>query len=172
MAKIDTDVFRKCCVAVVCPLIAAFATGGSRADEPPAQAADAPVDHTKWLHDAKWGVMFHFVSAFHGQLNSPEKWERAINDFDVRGLCDQLEEAGVGYFAITSRHVGFPLAPHSRYENGEVPSRDLIAELAQELKRRDIHLMLYFACGGKPGATESAKIIAELSQRYGADVKG
>jgi gas vesicle protein len=127
---------------------------------------------TDWLHDAKWGVMFHYVQQWFGQFGSREQWNGAIQKFDTEGLAKQLEDAGAGYFMITARHMGLPLAPHKAFEDGKFPERDLIKDLADSMEKHNVKMMLYFACGGKEFAAKSAEVIEELSKRYGTKIKG
>ncbi|MHC4983947.1 MAG: DNRLRE domain-containing protein [Planctomycetota bacterium] len=147
------------------------------AEAPSAEKADAPQrpkpHKTDWLYNARWGVMYHYVSRWHPRrLGTEELWEKAIKNFDAEGLAKQLSELGAGYFMITARHVGHPVAPNSLVKDGRIPSRDLIIDLAKELEKYDIKMMLYFACGGPEGTPDAAKIITELSERYGVKIKG
>jgi hypothetical protein len=142
------------------------------------QAADEPakVHRTDWFSQAKWGVMFHYCSNW---FKMGENWDKTVQNFDVKGLAKQLHEVGAGYFMITAKHCGIPIAPNSVYEKahpGKCPKRDLIADLADELAKYDIKLMLYYATGmgidGGEGGKFSAKVIEEFSKRYGSKVKG
>jgi len=91
---------------------------------PLAAAAEQVAGHkTDWLHETRWGVMYHYVSAFHGVINEEDEWQQAVKSFDVPGLADELQSAGAGYFSITARHVGLPLAPHRGYREGKFPGR-------------------------------------------------
>ncbi len=156
-------------------------------------AADGKEPHrTDWLHKAKWGVMFHYCSNMMNMMGSKDAagnkinyndgatWNKTIQDFDVPGLAKQLEEIGAGYFLITAKHCGNPIAPNKAYEQknpGLCPKRDLIMDLADELAKHDIKLMLYYATGmGVPPVPDTAKasaaVIEEFSMRYGKKVAG
>jgi len=142
-----------------------------------AEAQEGPKAHrTDWFHQAKWGVMFHFCSNW---FKMGENWNKTIDEFDAKGLAKQLHEVGAGYLMITAKHCGVPIAPNSVYEKahpGKCPKRDLIMDLADELAKYDIKLMLYYATGmgvdGGKGGEFSAKVIEEFSKRYGTKVKG
>ncbi|MHC4983499.1 MAG: DNRLRE domain-containing protein [Planctomycetota bacterium] len=144
------------------------------------QAAERPAEktgghQTDWFHEARWGVMFHFASAWL-KLDDPDQWDKAIAAFDVEGLARQLNEVGAGYFLITVQHLYHPLAPNRLVKDGKFPSRDIIPDLADALAKYDIKLMLYYptAMGmDRPKAAQrTAAIIEEYSRRYGKKVKG
>ena len=161
-----------CCMVIgvtMAALLGVAADGSNGADDEKSHRAD-------WLHKAKWGVMYHYSQANFGKFGSDEKWENAINNFDVKGLAKQLDEVGAGYFMITTRHMGLPLAPSSDFRDGKFPKRDLIMDLADELAKYNIRLMLYFPTGMGVKPPESYKsaaaVIGELSKRYGKKVSG
>jgi len=146
----------------------------------PLCAAEQKPHKTDWFHKAKWGVMYHYTSTFVKGCNDPKVWSKTLDEFDVKGLAKQLKSAGAGYFLITVKHGGkHPLAPNSVHEKaspGSCPKRDLVMDLADELAKHDIKLMLYFATGmgiNPPKVAEhSAAMIEEYSKRYKGKVKG
>ena len=162
------------------------------AEEPAPKAAEPQAHRADWLHKAKWGVMYHYCSNMMSSMGPKDSegkplnlkdgatWNKTIEAFDVPGLAKELKEIGVGYFMITSKHCGNPIAPNAAYEKdnpGLAPKRDLIMDLADELARHDIRLMLYFATGmGVPPVPDTAKksaaVIEEWSKRYGKKVSG
>ena len=155
----------------------ALALAGSfalRAEEQPKPDPSKP-HKTDWLHKAKWGVMCHVQGD-----RAPGKWDKVIDGFDVKGLARQLQEVGAGYFMITSIHADYPIAPNAAYEKrypGQCPKRDLIMDLADELAKYDIPLLLYYNSNIKWEPTQEgvifrAAVLEEFSRRYGAKVKG
>jgi hypothetical protein len=58
---------------------------------------------TDWLRQAKWGVFMHYMAdtVFKGDQITVEKWNEAVDAFDVKGLAEQLAFAGAGYFVLT-----------------------------------------------------------------------
>jgi hypothetical protein len=146
---------------------------------PPALADDVlkgDAGRTDWMHQAKWGVMYHYSQANFGKFGSEEKWDNAITNFDVQGLAKQLDEVGAGYFVITSRHMGLPAAQFSSFKDGKYPTRDLIADLSNALGKYNIKLMLYYPTGMGVDPPKSyrraAAEIRELSERYAKKVSG
>jgi hypothetical protein len=145
----------------------------------PTLAADAIKGDAKradWMHQAKWGVMYHYSQANFGKFGTEEKWDNAIKNFDVKGLAKQLDEVGAGYFILTSRHMGLPVAQFSDIKDGKYPTRDLIGDLADALGKHNIRLMLYYPTGMGVEPPKSyryaAAQVGELSKRYGKKVSG
>ena len=114
--------------------------------------------NTDWLRDARWGVFVHYLADIASNTEvpdlTPDEWNRRIDGFDVKGLADQLEAVGAGYFFITlGQNSGFYLSPNATYDAivGHQPNRcserDLVADLIAELQPRGIRMMVYFtAC--------------------------
>lgn len=152
---------------------------------------------TDWFHEAKVGAFMHF-------LTDADNFD-LVEKFDVVALANQLEKAGVKVFEITlGQNSGYYIAPNpvydeiSGYKSGERTSkRDLPMELAVELKKRDITLMLYLPCQTpntdvqaitnfgfnkddpdsdkyftEKGVGNWSKVIAWWSKHYGDLVKG
>jgi hypothetical protein len=121
-------------VVSICLIAASFAS------------AQGPDD--RWLRKSGYGLMFHY-EAF---KNHPSKQYNAVIDsFDVSKWADSIERAGAGHVIfVIGQHWGKYCAPNSVYEqligveNGVWTSkRDLIMEIGQALKARDIKLILY-----------------------------
>lgn len=106
---------------------------------------------TDWFRDARWGVFTHYL----GQPTmSAVEWNRQVDAFDVRGLADQLESVGAGYYFMTiGQNSGHYCAPNTTYDKltGIRPSkcseRDLIADLHDALRPKGIKLLVYLASG-------------------------
>ena len=138
------------------------------AQEPAASATD-------WLHDAKWGVMTHYLgappSSRGGAELTAERWNAQVDAFDVKGLVRQLVEAQVPYLLFTiGQNSGHFCAPNATYDKivGIHPSkcsrRDLVSELARELGPHGIGLMVYLPAGA-PAADPVAR--QRLKWRWG-----
>ncbi|MCE5277095.1 MAG: DNRLRE domain-containing protein [Planctomycetaceae bacterium] len=146
------------------------AARGCKRDTPAAKgitaggAAAAAAAKTEWLFNARWGVsaLYNTDKA----ANDAAAWEAAVKDFDVKGLVKQLVDLKAGYVIFAGRRPGaLPLAPEMR--NGKpFPSRDVVAELADELAANKIYLILQMPCGNEA----DVKTIAEASKRYGKKV--
>jgi len=113
---------------------------------------------TNWFHQAKWGVLTHYLgappSSAGGAELTAEKWNAQINAFDVAGLTKQLASTGAKYFVITlGQNSGHYCSPNATYDRivGIRPSkcsrRDLIKDLYEALEPRGIRLMLYLPSG-------------------------
>lgn len=111
--------------------------------------------NTDWLLQSRWGVFVHYLADFASNTETPEvdtaDWNDRLDRFDVRGLADQLETVGAGYFILTlGQNSGYYLSPNSAYDAfvGYEPShcsrRDLVADLIAELSPRGIRMMVYF----------------------------
>jgi len=162
--------------ALLAPAACAPAAQEAKTAQPAETSAEKTAHHrTDWFHEARWGVMFHFVSTWL-KLDDADQWDKTITAFDVEGLAKQLHEVGAGYLLITVQHYGYPLAPNRLFENGKLPSRDVIPALADALAKYDIKLMLYYPTGmgmDRPKvAQRTATVIGEYSRRYGKKVKG
>lgn len=116
--------------------------------------ANGQTDKTAWF-EGKWGVFFHYLATPAGTAStaiSTEEWSQQLDDFDVQGLAQQLEELGADYFAITlGQGAGHYLAPNPVYDelmgagSSKSPKRDLVADLADTLNPMGIKLIIYTA---------------------------
>ena len=131
---------------------------------------------TDWLVQARWGVMTHYLgaapSSAGGAELTAEMWNAQIDAFDVQGLTDQLASTGARYLLFTiGQNSGHYCAPNATYDKlvGIHPSkcsrRDLIADLAQALKSKNIRLMVYLPSGA-PAADNVAR--QKLQWRWGS----
>jgi len=163
----------------------------------------AAEDRAAWMKHARWGVMTHFladwIAGTGGEPMTIETWNALIDGFDTEGLATQLAAAGAGYYLISiGQNSGYYLSPNAAYDRitGITPSklsrRDLVADLAASLQKRNIRLMVYLPSGA-PNRDDAAKqalqwqngpfrnaefqrkweeIIREWSQRWGTKVSG
>ena len=108
--------------------------------------------NTDWFHNAGWGIFTHYLSELPSiDTKTPDDWNRLIDAFDVDGLARQLADIHAGYYFITiGQNSGFYLSPNATYDRitGITPSklsrRDLVADLAAALAKRNIPLLVYF----------------------------
>jgi hypothetical protein len=120
-------------------LLASLLLGDAGADAAP---------KTRWLQDSGYGLMFHY-EAF--KSHSPESYNKAIDSFDVVRFSDAVQSTKAGHIIfVIGQHWGKYCAPNSAYEKrlGVKPGvwtskRDLIMEIATELKKRNIRLIIY-----------------------------
>jgi len=133
-------------------------------------------DKTDWFHQARWGVMTHYLGAppstAGGAELSAEAWNKQVDAFDEKGLADQLASTGAKYLLFTiGQNSGHYCAPNATYDAlvGISPSkcsrRDLVADLAKALKAKNIKLMVYLPSGA-PAADPVAR--KKLQWRWGS----
>ncbi len=118
------------------------------------QSTQHPVSSAKgagkkrWLKQTGFGLMFHY-EVFTNHTSA--SYNKVVESFQVIPFADAVESTKAGYviFAI-GQHWGKYCAPNTAYERllgveaGVWTSRrDLIMEIARELERRDIRLILY-----------------------------
>lgn len=164
-------------------------------------------NRAEWMKQKKWGVMTHYLyplcecgikSRFKPQVN----WNDCVNSFDVKEFAKNLADVGAGYLFFTvMQGYAYMCAPNKTYDSitgykaGEACSeRDLIAELADELEKYGIDLVLYFTADGpykdeKAGKAlgyydrskelvseglvkNLAAVMEEYAVRYGRKIKG
>ena len=137
----------------------------------PTEAAE----RSDWFHEARWGVMTHYLGAPPSSAGGAEltaaMWNRQVDAFDVEGLADQIASTGAKYLLFTigqnSGHYGAPNATYDKLV-GITPSkcsrRDLVADLARELKERGIRLLVYLPAGAPAADPEARK---KLGWRWG-----
>lgn len=102
----------------------------------------------RWLAKSGFGLMFHY-EAF--KNHTPQSYNETIDSFDVDEFVRSVESTKAGYIIfVIGQHWGRYCAPNSAYEkllgvkNGVWTSRrDLIQEIAEQLARRDIKLIIY-----------------------------
>ncbi|HVU47508.1 MAG TPA: alpha-L-fucosidase [Terracidiphilus sp.] len=173
--------------------------------QPPAQQPDTGSGRAAWMQNPRyaWGVMTHYLADWqtraHGLEMSIGQWNKMIDGFDVEGMAKRLEQAGAGHYQLSiGQNSGYYLSPNAIYDQitGIAPSkcshRDLVADFAEPLRKRDIKLMVYLPSGA-PGQDHEAcaalewlngpypnhsfqqkwqHIIAEWSHRWGSNVVG
>lgn len=115
-------------------------------------------DITEWFAECGWGILCHWLGTSPGPDGraalSAEKWNRQVDDFDVRGLADQLAAVRAPYFFITiGQNSGHFLAPNAAYDKhvaikpSRCSRRDLVADLYECLHPRGIELLVYLPSG-------------------------
>jgi hypothetical protein len=155
------------------------------------RAAERRAD-TEWLARARYGLMVHWMPGTQPRRGAQKPFPDAVKTFDVAAFADMVEESGADYLVFTAVHgiQWFP-GPNdaiARILPGRTCDRDLIRDLADACKRRDIKLILYYHHG--VGDYEWAKasgflrkdksgffqneydILAEIGTRYGKKVAG
>ncbi len=156
-----------------------------------------------WLAQAKFGVMTHYLADWQaraaGGEMSVDRWNAMVDAFDAAGLAEQLHSVGAGYLIFTvGQNSGYFAAPNATYDEvvrrspSRCARRDLIGDLASELQRRHIRLIVYLPAGAPAGDRQARtalgwqdggqrnaefqihweQVIAEWSRRWGDAVAG
>jgi hypothetical protein len=132
-----------------------------------AQDAATSADRAAWLAEARFGVMTHYLADWQARAHdldmSVDQWNHMVDNFDAAGLAEQLQSVGAGYLIFTiGQNSGYYAAPNAAYDAivRRTPSRcsrrDLIADLARELRTRNLKLIVYLPAGA-PGGDRQAR---------------
>lgn len=125
-------------------------------DPSPAINEDQPLPQKRWMN-AKYGLFIHHV--FGADVEDmtplgpdggyPEDIDDFVNRFDVERFAGQVEEMGFEYVIFTAWHLNMNLLyPSDRMAKWRGPGhatseRDLLGEIIDALRARDISVMLY-----------------------------
>lgn len=155
--------------------------------------ADELKPDLSWMRDGKYGLFIHwslFTYPLYGDEKAIENFEWGVNTFDVEAFANMVYETGASWVIFTTCHGAqmFP-APIQTLENvmpGRTTERDLIADLAKALNKRNIKLLLYYNMS--PTGEVAAKLgletntdrwfqylldfALEVSLRYGKSIAG
>jgi hypothetical protein len=123
-------------------------------------------DRAAWMHDARFGVMTHYLSDWISQTTHEpmtiDRWNNLVDHFDTERMAEQLKLVGAAYYIISiGQNSGYYLSPNAVYDKltGIAPSklsrRDLVADLYEALHKRGIRLMVYLPSGA-PGGDKPA----------------
>ena len=135
---------------------------------------------TEWLTKAGYGVMFHWTSQSINPDGSHKTFSDAVNSFYVDKFANMVEETGAGYVIFTIGHAEpycpAPIASWDKYHPGKTTQRDLIGEIADALKIKNIRLICYLpthvvAKYQKVNSNEFMKINTEVLQEMGERYK-
>ena len=111
--------------------------------------------NTQWMVDGKYGLFIHWsllTYPLHGDQQAYKTFEWGVNTFDVEAFAEMVQETGASWVTFTTCHGRqmFP-APIKALDNvlsGRTTKRDLIAELADALNKRNIRFLLYYNFSG------------------------
>jgi hypothetical protein len=122
--------------------------------------------NTDWFHQAKWGVMLHYLAGMPSFENesklSGDEWNRQVDGFDVPGIVHLLQKINAGYLIFTiGQSSGYYCSPNATYDRivGVTPSRlsrrDLLGELAEACAAAGIPLIAYLPVHGPTAYIEA-----------------
>jgi Alpha-L-fucosidase len=138
-----------------------------------------------WLSSMKYGVMFHWTSQSAPRSGPIKPYKKAVEDFDVSAFADMVSRTGAEYVIFTGNHAEphFP-APLKVWEKvypGWTTERDLISEISEALRLKNIRFILYlathiYAKQDKVDTKEFQRLndilISEIGDRYRDKVDG
>lgn len=158
-----------------------------------------------WMQDPHycWGVMTHYLADWQSRIHHLEMsvavWNRLVEGFNVEAMANRLAQAGAGHYQISvGQNSGYYLAPNPTYDRlvrtkpSRCSQRDLVADLYEPLRKRDIKLMVYLPSGApeqdqaacaalewqrgpypnKAFQTRWQQVIAAWSRQWGGKVTG
>lgn len=157
---------------------------------------------TDRIHDSRWGIFNHYLWGNKFEISGAASWDDCVKGIDVKRLAEDIRDSGAHFYFITlMQGFKYMIAPNRTFDEigGTAPgdacaSRDVIAELADELAKYNIDLYLYFTgdgphkdekAGPRFGCTEPAAngvtrdfvekwaaVLEEYAVRYKDAVKG
>jgi hypothetical protein len=121
---------------------------------------------TKWMADAKYGLMFTWTAASFPRNGPAKSYADATRDFDVNAFADMVANTGAGFIVFctswSTYYFPAPIKSWERIAPGHTTHRDLIAELADALAKRHIKLMLYYHAGDSKDGWWSRKYVSTM----------
>ncbi len=140
---------------------------------------------TEWLAKAGYGLMFHWTSQSVSAEGSNKPYKQAVNAFDVKKFVNMVDQTGAGYIIFTIGHAEAycpaPIKNWEKYHPGMTTERDLIAEISDQLKTKNIRLICYMPTHiitkyEKVSDTEfmniNTEILQEMGERYKDKIAG
>ncbi len=104
--------------------------------------------NTDWFADCTYGIGIHWTTATTPRSGPPAPYQKAVEQFKLENFVDAIADTGAKYVLFTCTHALQMLpAPNSVVDAilpGRTSQRDLIKEMAVQLKKRHIHLILYY----------------------------
>ncbi len=102
----------------------------------------------KWMQDGRYGIMVHYLSHIMPRAGEKRRtWDEMVNGFDVSRFCSEMEQSGAGWVIFPfGQNTGYYCSENrelEKYWPGKCSCRDLMLELARELRRRRIRLIAY-----------------------------
>jgi Alpha-L-fucosidase len=111
------------------------------------ESARAHRASTDWFAKAGYGAMFHWTDFTQPKEGEKKPYKDAVDAFDVNAFANMVEELGAGYVIFTLNHAhphcAAPIRSWEAIHPGWTTQRDLIGDLADALKKRDIKFILY-----------------------------
>lgn len=151
---------------------------------------------TSWLNDAKFGFMTQCGEWAYPPHGPRKPWPEMVDRFDVEKFADMVESTGAGYAVWSATWATFyfpaPIKAIDAIMPDRTSKRDLIGEMADALRKRNIRLILYYHVGHDSNAANGSwwsknwvspddktlfvnnwcSIVREVGERYGERLAG
>ncbi|MEG1749198.1 MAG: hypothetical protein RR249_05855 [Tannerellaceae bacterium] len=147
---------------------------------------------TDWMQDINYGFFFHWNSKSMPRHGAQKPYKDAVNDFDTKKFAAMVHDCGAKLVFFTTSWAEYyfpaPIKAIDKILPGRTTSRDLIADLSDDLGKYGIKLMLYYHIGHGDAEwwnrqnfslndsgrlfTNLEAIIGEISLRYGSKLAG
>jgi len=147
-----------------------------------------------WFSQCEFGIAAHWTAQSLPRFGEPLPFDEAVANFDAESFVERIANIGARYLLFTSAHALQMLpAPCNAIDElapGRTCRRDLLGDLMRACQKRDLHFLLYYnhSCNhgddpewenavGYHGADKNVfadnicRIVAELGERYGEDLK-
>ena len=122
----------------------------------------------KDLVNCKYGMFIHHVLPWssYADGSKPQTIYEFADAFDAEGFADSLERMGVEYIVFTAWHFAvqplYPSAVSEKWRPGNCPKRDLLGDIIDSVRARDIHVVMYTHPRDGHDFSEEDKIAKEL----------
>ena len=122
----------------------------------------------KWMQGNRYGVMVHYLSDIQPQKGPGfGNWDEMTEAFNIIDFANEIEKMGAGWVIFPFGQNSGRYCSYNSHLEAAVPGccsrRDIMWELAQELKRRGIRLIAYLP-------SEMDANIQELREQFGWDL--
>lgn len=149
------------------------------------ERAEAVRPDADWFSVLRYGLMFHWTSQAAPRSGASQGYAAAVAEFDVQAFVQMVASTGADYIIFTTNHADphFP-APLDEWEKlhpGQTTERDLVREIADELAKHEITLILYFAthiyadlenADQRHFMDANTRLLTEVGERYGRSIAG
>jgi hypothetical protein len=146
-----------------------------------------------WMRGPGYGVMLQYGGWAYPEHGPKKPWEEVVNAFDTEKFAKMVDEdmgARWVIWSITWRdsHFPMPLKSVDAIVPGHTTKRDLMADLAASLNKRNIKLMFYYHPGHEDQEWWAANwkdpnpkelflknwmaVVTEIGERYGNKLAG
>ena len=104
--------------------------------------------NTNWLASCRYGIGVHWTAQTTPCRGNPLPFQDSVESFNMTIFIEAILESGTDYLIFTATHALQMIpAPHpvlDEISKGRTCQRDLIDEIATNLSKHGIHLILYY----------------------------